>query len=142
MTLLKITPAVLVPWIVYHLVVFGYGEAAAPAALLDRQLFSISFLNGGVWTVRIGDTITFLTVLCGFVELLKASVLARTQVWDHALSAVFFIGAMIEFLSFGFAQTSEFFFILVALFCDLVVGFAVGMRVSRREVAVGAFGAG
>lgn len=142
MAAFRIIPAVIVPWAVYHILVWTADPALPPAQILDSPLFHINLPNGGRWAARTGDAVILLTVLAGFYEVLKSSIFTRAQIWDHALSALLFIGAAVEFLTLGFAQTSEFFFILVALFCDLVVGYAVSVRVARRDVTVGAFGTG
>jgi uncharacterized membrane protein len=135
-TLFRVVPAVAFAWILYHLVIWSGGDAA-PADILARQLTTIPLVNGGSWSIRTGDIVILLTVITGFYEVVKTGLFIRTQVWDHTLSALLFAVALTEFLTMRTAQTSEFFFIVVALFCDLTAGFVVGLRVARRDVAIG-----
>jgi hypothetical protein len=43
---------------------------------------------------------------------------------------------LVEFLYFRSAQTSVFFFIVLAVFLDVTVGYVIGIRVARRNFAI------
>ncbi len=56
---------------------------------------------------------------------------------DHGLSMVVFILCLIAFLMVPQAQTSVFFFIMVAALIDVVAGFMIGIRTARRDLNIG-----
>jgi hypothetical protein len=143
MQLSRILPAVLLPWLVYHglVVVFHAEFAADPVALLNRAVLLVPLMGGTTWTISIGDIVVALTVATGFIEVLKSSSIARGQMLDYVLSAVLFAAVLIEFLYYPWAQTSVFFFMVLALFLDLIIGYTIGVRVARRDLAIGRFGA-
>jgi glucan phosphoethanolaminetransferase (alkaline phosphatase superfamily) len=134
-------PAVLIPWLAYHglAVVFHSAFATDPVALLDKAILFVPLLSGKSWAISVGDIVVGLTVATGFIEVLKSSSLARGQMVDFVLTAVLFVLVLIEFLYFPWAQTSVFFFIVLALFLDLVIGYTVGVRVARRDLAIQRF---
>ncbi len=137
----RILPAVLVPWLIYHGLVLAFHPAfeADPVMLLNKEILFVPLMNGNSWAISIGDFVVALTVATGFIEVLKSSNLARGQMLDHVLTAVLFTGAVVEFINFPWAQTSVFFFMVLALFLDLVIGYTVGVRVARRDLAIGRF---
>ena len=49
-----------------------------------------------------------------------------------------FIVCIVEFLIVNSAATSAFFFVLVGSLIDVVAGFTIGIRVARRDLAIGA----
>ncbi len=138
MTLLRILPTVILSWLLYHLVFLAQHDAfgADAAAVLNRTALTVFLLNGGRWVISIGDAITILTVLAGFAEVAKSSSLRRAQLIDHGFVMLFFTLTIVEFLNFKPAQTSVFFFIVLAAFLDVIVGYVVGIRVARRDIAV------
>ncbi len=64
---------------------------------------------------------------------------AGGQMLDYVLTAVLFVVVLVEFLYLPWAETSVFFFMVLALFLDLTVGYVVGVRVARRDLAIGRF---
>ena len=75
-------------------------------------------------------------MLAGFAEIGKSSSLRRAQLIDHGFIMLFFTFTIIEFLYFKPAQTSVFFFIVLAAFLAVIIGYVVGIRVARRDIAV------
>jgi uncharacterized membrane protein len=138
MTLIRVVPSVTLAWLVYHGVALAYGASfeADPHAVLGKIVLLVPLLNQGVWRISIGDIIAMLTVITGFVEVLKASDFARIRILDYLLVSVMFTLSLVEFLTFHAAQTSIFFLIVLALFLDVTVGYFISLRVARRDLAI------
>jgi hypothetical protein len=141
MLLIRILPAVLVPWLLYHGIILIFDGALGddPVAVLNKAILFVPLMSGRDWAISTGDIIVALTVATGFIEVLKSSGIGRGQILDHALNALLFTGALLEFVYFPWAQTSVFFFMVLALFLDLVIGYVVGVRVARRDLSIGRF---
>jgi uncharacterized membrane protein len=133
MFLLRIIPTVVVAWGLYHILWMAhYSTFATDArAILETGRFSVPLLNNGKWIISIGDIITAFTVITGFVEVMKSSNLRRAQTLDHIIAVVIFGGILVEFLYLPAAQTSVFFFILLAIFLDVTVSYVIGIRAAR-----------
>ncbi len=138
MSLIRVVPSVTLAWLVYHGVALAYGASfeADPLAVLYQIVVSIPMLNQGTWQINVGDIIAMLTVITAFIEVLKAADFARIRILDHLLVSVMFTLALIEFLTLRAMQTSTFFLIVLALFLDVTVGYYVGLRVARRDLAI------
>ena len=76
-----------------------------------------------------------IVLLCG--EMVKSGrVGVRTWSELHALSLIFFVGMLIEFILVKQAATATFFLLLVISFFDVLGGFAVTLRSAQRDVTV------
>src|SRR5262245_29374882 len=94
-------------------------------------------IKGAQWAFTRGDLIILITMLFLFAELVKATYTSSVSLIDHGLSMVVFIICLIEFLIVSAAATSTFFFVLVGALIDVVAGFTIGIRVARRDLAIG-----
>ena len=94
-------------------------------------------LNGHTWTFSWGDLVILLLLIMLFVELLKATYTSSASLLDHGLSMLVFVVCLIEFLMVRQAQTSVFFFIVVATLIDVIAGYTIGIRVARRDLSIG-----
>jgi len=72
-----------------------------------------------------------------FAELIKSTYTSSSSLVDHGLSMVVFIACLVEFLLAPLAATSTFFLVMVATAIDVVAGFTIGIRVARRDLAIG-----
>ena len=132
---LRALPLMAIPLILYNvLVMFSGGEAAA---FFTQPLFTIQMIKGAQWAFTRGDLIIFVTMLFLFAELVKATYTTSVSLIDHGLSMLVFIVCIVEFLVVNAAATSTFFFILVGSLIDVVAGFTIGIRVARRDLAIG-----
>lgn len=150
---LRAIPLILFVFIFYNLIVLiggGSTEDAAGAAaaagavpgnaadtLLRNELFRLPMLNGNPWVFSWGDLIILLLFVTLFFELLKATYTSGTSLLDHGLSMLVFVVCLIEFLMVQQAQTSVFFFIVIATLIDVIAGYTIGIRVARRDLAIG-----
>jgi hypothetical protein len=129
---LRSIPSIVLAFIVYNLVVYLWG-----VEVLAHPLFQLHMLSGGDWTFTVGDLIILLTLFLLFAELIKATYTSTSSLVDHGLSMLVFIACLVEFLLAPLAATSTFFLVMVATGIDVVAGFTIGIRVARRDLAIG-----
>jgi len=137
---LRAIPLILFVFIFYNILVLfggGSGTAVETDKLLRDVLLPIRMLNDQVWNFSWGDLIVLLLFFTLFAELLKATYTSSTSLLDHGLSMLVFVVCLIEFLMVPQAQTSVFFFIVIATLIDVVAGYTIGIRVARRDLAIG-----
>jgi hypothetical protein len=132
---LRALPLMAIPLILYNLLVmFSGGEATQ---FFAAPLLKVPMIKGAEWVFTRGDLIILITMLFLFAELVKATYTSSVSLIDHGLSMVVFIVCIVEFLVVNAAATSTFFFILVGSLIDVVAGFTIGIRVARRDLAIG-----
>ena len=137
---LRAIPLILFVFIFYNILVLfggGSGTALETDKLLRDVLLPIRMLNNETWNFSWGDLIVLLLFFTLFAELLKATYTSSTSLLDHGLSMLVFVVCLIEFLMVAQAQTSVFFFIVIATLIDVVAGYTIGIRVARRDLAIG-----
>ncbi|WP_072371183.1 DUF5079 family protein [Hyphomicrobium sp. NDB2Meth4] len=130
---LRSLPSIILAFILYNVVVFVSGGTD----VLKSSLFELNMLSGGVWQFTVGDLIVLLTLFLLFAEIVKSTYTSTSSLVDHGLSMVVFIACIVEFLLVPQAATSTFFLIMVATAIDVVAGFTIGIRVARRDLAIG-----
>ena len=132
---LRAIPTLAIPLILYNaLVVFSGGSAEE---FLRTPLMTVHMIQGAQWVFTRGDLVILVTMVCLFAELVKATYTSSVSLVDHGLSMLVFIACIVEFLLVNAAATSSFFFILVGSLIDVVAGFTIGIRVARRDLAIG-----
>lgn len=131
---LRSIPLIVIAFILYNAIVFMFGTEALTALALPE----INMLSGGVWQFTWGDFIILTTLILLFIELVKATYTTTSTLVDHGLSMVVFVICLVEFLLAPQAATSVFFIVMVATAIDVVAGFTIGIRVARRDLAIGA----
>jgi len=130
---LRSLPSIILAFILYNVVVFVSGGTD----VLKSSLFELNMLSGGIWQFTVGDLIVLLTLFLLFAEIVKSTYTSTSSLVDHGLSMVVFIACIVEFLLVPQAATSTFFLIMVATAIDVVAGFTIGIRVARRDLAIG-----
>ena len=136
---LRAIPLILFVFIFYNVLVLlggGSGTALETDKLLRDVLIAIP-LGKETWNFSWGDLIILLLFFTLFAELLKATYTSSTSLLDHGLSMLVFVVCLIEFLMVPQAYTSVFFFIVIATLIDVVAGYTIGIRVARRDLAIG-----
>jgi hypothetical protein len=129
---LRSLPLIVLAFIIYNIVVLVFGKDA-----LDKELFEIHMLSGGLWKFSWGDLIILMTLFLLFIELVKSTYTNTSSLVDHGLSMIVFIACLIEFLMTPQAASSVFFLIVVATAIDVVAGFTIGIRVAQRDLTFG-----
>ncbi|CAN1724076.1 conserved membrane protein of unknown function [Hyphomicrobium sp. 1Nfss2.1] len=130
---LRSLPSIILAFILYNVVVFVSGGTD----VLKSSLFELNMLSGGVWQFTVGDLIVLLTLFLLFAEIVKSTYTSTSSLVDHGLSMIVFILCIVEFLLVPQAATSTFFLIMVATAIDVIAGFTIGIRVARRDLAIG-----
>ena len=130
---LRSIPLLVVSFIFYNVFVLMSGTDA-----LRSNIFEVAMLSGGVWAFTWGDLIILVTLFLLFIELVKATYTTTSSLVDHGLSMIVFVACLVEFLLTPQAASSVFFILMVATAIDVVAGFTIGIRVARRDLAIGA----
>ena len=132
---LRALPLIAIPLILYNVMVtFAGGN---PEDFFRAPLIVVTMIKGAQWSFSRGDFIILVTMLFLFAELVKATYTTSVSLIDHGLSMVVFIVCIVEFLVVNSAATSAFFFVMVGALIDVVAGFTIGIRVARRDLAIG-----
>ena len=93
--------------------------------------------SGGVWKITLGDMVLAFSLFVLFFEILKSTRTGGNSVVDHALSMIVFVVCLILFLIWPPAATSLFFLIMLTNLIDVIAGFSVTIRATRRDYSVG-----
>lgn len=134
---IRAIPLLIFVFLFYNLIVL-FGGDADPNIALRKEVFALTLPNGKFpWSFSRGDLVILLLLMMLFFELLKATYTSSTSLLDHGLSMLVFVACLIEFLMVSQAQTSTFFFLVVATLIDVVAGYTIGIRVARRDLAIG-----
>ncbi len=133
---MKYLPMTALALIVYNIVAFSASIADMEQFFLAPR-FTIPMMSGAEWTVSWGHVMVFFALVLLFFEIVKATKTTAAALVDHALSTLIFIGFLIEFLLVKEAGTSTFFLLMVISLIDVVGGYIIGIRVARRDLALG-----
>ncbi len=125
-------PLMAVSFILYNLVVFGFGAAGGDP--LQGEVFSMGMMSGGRFSLNMGDGLIVASLILLFFEILKSTRTSNASVLDHLLSTGVFILFLVEFLLVPSAATAVFFVIMVMALIDVMAGFSVSIRSSGRDI--------
>ena len=125
-------PLMAVSFILYNLVVFGFGAAGGDP--LQGEVFSMGMMSGGRFSLTMGDGLIVASLILLFFEILKSTRTSNASVLDHLLSTGVFILFLVEFLLVPSEATAVFFIILVMALIDVMAGFSVSIRSSGRDI--------
>ena len=124
-------PLFLISFAIYNMIVF-----LTPGVSWSDTLASVPMQSGAVWTITFGDALIALSLVFLFFEMLKAARASTRSLYDHLLSTVVFIGALVEFLLVPQAATSVFAILLAMALIDVLAGWSVSLRAARRDLTV------
>jgi membrane-associated HD superfamily phosphohydrolase len=134
---LRIIPLMIIPFILYNVIALMGGGGVADD-VFRRVLFKLPMINNpNGWSFSWGDLIILITMVTLFIELLKSTYTSTSSMVDHGLSMLVFIACLIQFIISPTAQTSVFFFVMIAALIDVVAGFMIGIRTARRDLNIG-----
>ena len=130
-------PLLALPVIFYNVLAATYGFHASDAGVrMAAQVFTVPMASHVRWSVGIGDSIIFLSLVILFIELLKSTTSRRIAIINHSLSMILFIVCIVEFLLFPAFATSSFFLLTSMVLLDVLAGFIVTIASSRREIDI------
>ena len=124
-------PLFLISFALYNMIVF-----LTPGVAWSDVLTTVPMQSGASWTITMGDGLIALSLVFLFFEVLKATRTSARSMFDHILSTLVFIGALVEFLIVPQAATSVFALLLVMALIDVMAGWSVSMRAARRDLTV------
>jgi hypothetical protein len=132
---LRAIPLIVFSFILYNVIVV-IGGGGDVAALLRKEFIPLPLMTQMLWLTW-GDVIILATMVLLFIELMKSTYTSTASLLDHGLSMLVFVACLIEFLMVSLAATAVFFFVTVAALIDVVAGYTIGIRVARRDLAIG-----
>lgn len=124
-------PLFLISFAIYNMIAF-----LTPGVSWDGALYAVPMRSGATWTITFGDALIAITLIFLFFEVLKATKHAARSLIDHLLSTIVFIGALVEFLLVKEAATSIFAILLMIALIDVLGGWSVSVRTTRRDLTV------
>ncbi|WP_018995689.1 hypothetical protein [Hirschia maritima] len=153
--LFGIFPLLSIPIIIYNLLAFSRSPDDPDAQMVEGVAVPLSdvphmhaFLNtpiwkipmvsdGTFWAISRGDILIILGLTFLFMEVLKSTSTGASTIFNHAVSMLLFIFALVEFLLFKNFSTSVFFILSVMCLLDVLAGVVVTIVSARRDFAVG-----
>ena len=129
---LRSIPLIVIAFILYNVIVLALGPD-----VLDKNIFELTMLSGGVWKFTWGHLIILITLFLLFIEIVKSTWTSLSSLVDHGLSMIVFVACLVEFLMTPPAATSVFFLIVIATAIDVIAGFTIGIRVAQRDLTLG-----
>ncbi len=124
-------PLLLTSFAIYNMIAFLWTGTSWTAAL-----FSVRMPSGADWAISVGDLLIAFSLFILFFEVLKAARNSARSIFDHVLSTLIFIGALVEFLLVTEAGTSTFAILLMIALVDVLGGWSVAVRTARRDFSI------
>lgn len=127
-------PLTIISFLLYNAGIAGLFGGADP---WPKQLFDVSMISDGVWSMTLADLMVVIALVFLFAEILKSTSTSTASIVDHMLSLVVFVLFLVEFLLVRGAATSLFFVLMVIALVDVMAGFTVSLRTASRDVNFG-----
>lgn len=124
-------PLFLISFAIYNMVVF-----LTPGMSWSSVVLTVPMQSGARWEITSGDVLIALSLVFLFFEVLKATSTSQRSLFDHLLSTVVFVAALVEFLLVKEAATSVFATLLMISLVDVLGGWSVSVRSARRDFTV------
>jgi hypothetical protein len=133
--MLGMVPLLIIPFLAYNigLVTHSGAEGSDPFA---TEIFSLSMMSGGVWTMTVGSLLVAVALLLLFVEIMKSTRSSNASIVDHLLSTFVFVAYLVEFLLVKGAAHPVFFTLMLITLVDVLAGFSVSIRSAGRDVTL------
>lgn len=129
-------PLLIVPFILYNLGLAGSFGQAEGADIWETQVFSMTMMSGGVFSLTVGNLLIVVALLLLFVEIVKSTRTSNASIVDHLLSTFVFVAYLVEFLMAVDAAHPVFFTLMVIALVDVLAGFSVSLRSAGRDLNV------
>jgi hypothetical protein len=124
-------PLLLIPFAIYNMIAF-----LTPGVGWTSPVTTVHMMSGQDWVLTWEDILLAVSIFLLWIELIKSTRIGMRGVMDHILSMALFIIMLVEFLLVQQAGTSTFFLLMVIALVDVLAGFIVGIRSSRRQVEI------
>jgi hypothetical protein len=134
--MLRAFPMILVAVLAYNLLVFGGMAAGHDVTALLAQAVNIKVVSGDLWKITASDGFVALALLLLFIETVKATRTEHREIFNHGLSLLTFIGALVEFIVLKGFGTSSFFFLTMMCLFDVVAGYTISIMAAKRDLTM------
>ena len=124
-------PLLLIPFAVYNMIAF-----LTPGVGWTTPVATVHMMSGEDWVVTWEDMLLAFAILLLAIEIMKSTRMGMRSIVDHVSAMALFIAMLVEFLLVRQAGTSTFFLLMMIGLVDVLVGFIVSIRSSRRQVEV------
>jgi hypothetical protein len=124
-------PLLLIPFAIYNMIAF-----LTPGVSWTAPVTTVHMMSGQDWILTWEDILIAFSIFLLWIEMIKATRMGMRSVMDHILAMILFIGMLVEFLLVPQAATSTFFLLMSIALVDVLAGFIIGMRASRRQIEV------
>ena len=124
-------PLLLIPFAIYNMIAF-----LTPGVSWTAPVTTVHMMSGQDWVLTWEDILIAFSIFLLWIEMIKATRMGMRSVMDHILAMILFIGMLVEFLLVPQAATSTFFLLMAIALVDVLAGFIIGMRASRRQVEI------
>jgi hypothetical protein len=124
-------PLLLLPFAIYNMIAF-----LTPGVTWTATVTTVHMMSGQDWVLTWEDILIACSIFLLWIEMIKATRMGMRSVMDHILAMVLFIVMLVEFLLVPQAATSTFFLLMAIALVDVLAGFIIGMRASRRQIEV------
>jgi hypothetical protein len=124
-------PLLLIPFAIYNMIAF-----LTPGVSWTAPVTTVHMMSGQDWVLTWEDILIAFSIFLLWIEMIKATRMGMRSVMDHILAMVLFIAMLVEFLLVPQAATSTFFLLMSIALVDVLAGFIIGMRASRRQVEI------
>jgi hypothetical protein len=131
--LLYEVPFTLISLIIYN--VAGFGSFSDPATW-DHPVFTAHLPSGGSLALSWGALLIIVSLFILFIEIIKSTRTTAPTIIDHAASLVVFVIYLIEFIVVARCASSTFVVLMIIALIDVVGGFTITIRGSRRDYAI------
>lgn len=145
--LFSVFPLLAIPVIIYNIIAFTGGGAAATTAAganlaplattLASPVLSLTMISGVTWQLSGADALILLAISLLFLEILKSTSTGTATIMNHAVSMILFIICLVEFLLHPNFATSAFFIVMTMTLLDVLAGVVVTIVSARRDFGVG-----
>jgi|SRR5271168_2210819 len=122
-------PLLLFPLAIYNMVAF-----LTPGVSWTAPVTTVHLMSGQDWVPTWQDVLIAFSIFLLWIEIVKSTWTGMRTVMDHILATAVFIAMVVEFLLVPPAGTSTFFLLTTISLIDVLAGFTVGRRRSRRQI--------
>jgi hypothetical protein len=127
-----------IPFTIISLVIYNLAGAGlfGGAGSWDNAAFSFKLPSGGTLAMTWGGLLIIVSLFILFVEIIKSTRTTAPTIIDHAASLVVFVIFLVEFIVVGYCATPTFVVLMVIALIDVIGGFTITIRGSRRDYAI------
>jgi hypothetical protein len=130
-------PLTIIPLIVYLAVAFSVGALSGHPNIWDEEsVFNFTLMSGGKFTLLNEHLVMIIGLVCLFFEIWKSTRLSSQEAVDQIVSILVFIVYLVLFITVARCSHAVFFLLMLVSLIDVVAGFLVSLRASRRSLSV------